>query len=128
MHTLNDIEINAGCRWIDEFDWSPVVSAQSYSIAGSLIVDTGVRLAGRPITLQARDDAGWKDMTRVKVAQLAALAALPEEVLTLVLHDGREFSVRFKPGEEPMTARPLAGKECPEDDWPYIITLRLIEV
>jgi len=127
-HTLAGIPINAGCRWTDEFDWSPVKSAAEYSITGALLIDQGVRLAGRPLTLEASDEKGWKDMTRDRVIELRALAAQAGQTFPLVLADGRSFTVIFRPGEEPLAARPLADRENPPADWPYIITLRLTEV
>jgi hypothetical protein len=127
-HSLAGISINAGCRWTDEFSWSPVKSSAEHSITGALIVDQGVRLAGRPITLEASDEGGWKDMTRDRVIQLRALTAQAGLTFPLTLADGRSFTVIFRPGEEPFDARPLADRENPPTDWPYIITLRLTEV
>ena len=126
-HTLAGIQIHDGCRWTDEFDWTPVESTREYSITGSQIIDVGIRQAGRTITLSASDQTGWKGMTRQKVQQLYALAASPAE-RTLTLADGRSFDVVFAPGQEPISARPLADRESPPTDWPYIITLRLITV
>lgn len=127
-HTLGTIPIPSGCVWVDEFDWSPVESAQERSIGGALIVDVAPRLKGRPITLQADDGRGWNGMTRTVLSQLYALAATPGQQHELTLADGREFTVMFRPGEEPITARPIAVRELPPADWPYIITLRLTEV
>lgn len=127
-HTLAGISINAGCRWTDEFDWATVKSAAEYSITGALIIDQGMRLAGRPITLEASDEGGWKDMTRAVVIQLRELTTQAGQPFLLTLADGRQFTVVFRPGEEPFSARPLADRENPPADWPYIITLRLTEV
>jgi hypothetical protein len=128
MHSLNGISIPAGCRWIDEFDWSPVVTDQAYSITGALLLDSAQRLAGRPITLQASEDRGWLGMTRTVLQQLHALTETPGAQYALQLDDGRSFTVVFRPGEEPISARPLGDNESPPDDWPYIITLRLTEI
>lgn len=128
MHSLNGIFIPPGCRWIDEFDWSPVVSEQAYSITGALLIDSAERQAGRPITLQASEDRGWNGMTRAVLQQLYALTVTPGAQYPLQLDDGRSFTVIFRPAEEPITARPLGDNESPPDDWPYIITLRLTEI
>jgi hypothetical protein len=127
-HTLNGIHIPAGCRWIDEFDWTPVESSVERSVSGALIIDQSARLAGRPITLQASDNAGWYGMTRAVVAQLYTLASQTGQTHALILADGRQFDVVFSPGEEAISAAPLADTETPSVDWPYIITLRLITV
>jgi hypothetical protein len=126
-HTLETITVHAGCRWIDEFDWSPVESSREYGVTGAQIIDVGIRQAGRPITLQASDRTGWRGMTRTVVQSLHALASAAAEY-SLTLADGREFDVIFAPGAEPITARPIADRENPPDDWPYIITLRLVTV
>jgi hypothetical protein len=42
--------------------------------------------------------------------------------------DGRSFDVIFAPGQDAITARPLADRESPPTDWPYIVTIRLITV
>jgi len=52
-HTLGAIQIPRGMVWVDEFDWNPVEKSIEYSITGALLIDSGVRLAGRTITLQA---------------------------------------------------------------------------
>lgn len=127
-HTLGAIALNAGCVWTDEFDWSPVEATKEYGLTGALIIDQAVRQNGRPITLAASEEKGWKDMTRTVVAQLYALTAETGQTYSLTLADGRTFDVIFRPGEEPITARPLRDRENPPADWPYIITLRLTEV
>lgn len=127
-HLLDTIALPAGMIWQDEFDWSPAVSAQGYSVTGALIIDAGLRQAGRPITLSANDTRGWSGMTRAKVQALRALAAVPAATYTLQLADGRSFSVAFRPGDEPITARQVWDRELPPADWPYIVTLRLIEI
>jgi hypothetical protein len=128
-HTLATLTIPAGCRWIDEFEWSPVQSTEARSLTGALIIDTATKIKGRPITLQASDDAGWHGMTKDIVADLFALAAAPTATYTLTLADARTFTVRFRTAEDtPITARPLADRENPPDDWPYITTIRLMEI
>lgn len=127
-HQLGTIAIPPGCMWTDEFEWSPLETAKEYGLTGALIVDVAERQNGRPITLEASDEKGWLGMTRAKLKSLYALAAVPNATYPLILADGREFTVMFRPGEAPISARPLANRENPPDDWPYIITLRLIEV
>lgn len=127
-HLLDGIALHADMIWTDEFDWSPVESASEYSITGALIVDAAIRQAGRPITLSADDSRGWSGMTRTKLIALRALAAVPSATYPLTLADGRNFTVMFSPGAEPITARQVWDRALPPADWPYIITLRLTEV
>ena len=124
-HTLGLIQIPRGMVWVDEFAWQPVEKSAEYSITGALLIDSGVRLAGRTITLQADTDAGW--ITRATLLALQALAATPEGVHTLTLADTRTFTVQFAPGEC-IAATPVARPELPPSHHPYVATVRLIEV
>lgn len=125
-HLFGSLELPAGMIWVDEFDWRPVESSIEYSVTGALIVDAIERQAGRPVTLQGGDDHGW--LRRDQLMGLYDLAADPDAVFTLLHDDGRQFDVMFRPGVEPIVARQIALHERPEDNWPYIVTVRLIEV
>lgn len=125
-HTLGAVVLDAGMIWSDEFDWRPVEASQEYGVTGALIIDTATRLAGRPITLEGADDHGW--ITRTTLASLVGLAASPTDTFTFTHADGRTFTVMFAPGAEPIAARPIARPERPPAEWPYVVTLRLIEV
>lgn len=124
-HTLGAVDVPRTLVWVEEFDWTAPVSAHEYSITGALIVDVGVRLAGRPITLQGVADHGW--IRRGALQALYALVNSTTGTLPLVLADGRSFTVRFAP-ESPISATPVARAELPPDNLPYSVTLRLIAV
>ncbi len=126
-HTLGLVQIPRGMVWVDEFAWSPVEKTTEYSTTGALLVDVGERLAGRPITLQATDEHGW--LARTVLQDVRALAADPEGVYVFTHADGREFTVMFAP-DDPVTAVPIASTrpELPTDDYPYVATVRLIEI
>lgn len=124
-HTLDTVRIHRGMVWIDEHDWVPVEKAMEYSLTGALLVDAAVRQAGRPITLQAEQDAGW--IARSVLQDLQALASVPDGTYAFTHADGREFLVMFAPGD-PLQAVPVARPELPPDTHPYIATVRLIEV
>lgn len=124
-HTLDLVPIPRGMVWADEHDWVPAQQATEYSITGAMLVDAGLRLAGRPITLQAQDDAGW--IQRSVLASLRALASDPGAVYLLTLADGRAFNVMFAP-DSPIEARPIARPEIPASTHPYVATVRLLEV
>lgn len=126
-HTLDTVQLPRGLVWVDEFDWRPVEASTEYTLGGALVYDSATRLAGRPITLQANDDAGWRGMTRAVVQAVYALAEAPSAVYVLTLADGRSFDVSFAP-DSPFEARPVARPELPGADHPYVTTLRLIQV
>lgn len=126
FHALGALQIPRGMVWSDEFGWNPVEKSLEYSVTGAALIDAGVRLAGRPITLQGEADAGW-----IKRGGLVALQALnagdPVGEHALVLADGRSFTVQFAPGLA-VEGKPLARPELPAEDYPYIATVRLITV
>ena len=91
-------------HWADEFDWSPVEQSTEYSTDGALIVDVGLKLAGRPITLEGTDTAAW--IRRAACDTLQAWAALPGIELTLVVR-GVARTVMFDHARKGFTAQPV---------------------
>lgn len=124
-HLLDAVQLPRGLVWIDEFDWQPVEAATEYALNGALVFEAAVRQAGRPVTLQAEEDAGW--MRRDVLQAVQALAANPGAVYVLRLADGRSFDVAFAPGN-PIKARPMARPELPPASHPYVVELNLITV
>lgn len=78
--------------WPDEFGWSAVQASRSYSVGGALLVDRGLKLAGRPITLQGGETWGW--MARSTVLQLQAWANAGATGMTLN-YRGTAYTVEF---------------------------------
>ena len=110
--------------WRDEFTWSAVERSREYTLSGAQIIDVGVRLAGRPITLVGEADGGW--ISRADLLLLEALANQPTSVFTLTMADGRQFSVAFT-GDGVM-ADPVVAFSDPDGATWYIPVLKLIEV
>jgi hypothetical protein len=114
-------------QWTDEFDWSPVEQSTEYSTDGALIVDVGLKLAGRPITLEGTDTAAW--ISRAACATLQAWAALPGIELTLVVR-GVARTVMFDHARKGFSAQPvwklLDGEITPE--LLYLPTFRFLEL
>lgn len=126
-HSFAGIQLPSDMVWEDEFGWDKVQRAASYSVTGALIMDVGVKQAGRPITLTGQADAGW--IQRQSLRALYELAETqPAAVHTLRLADGREYPTTFAPDGAPIVATPIGRPDMPPDEWPYFITLRLIEV
>lgn len=123
FHTLGPVQIPRGMVWVDEFNWSAVEKSVGYGLTGSLLVDVGVKQAGRPITLQGEGDAGW--IRREVLQALQGLADVPDGTYLLTLADGREFHVQFAPN--PIEATPLGRPELPSAQHPFVATVRLIE-
>lgn len=116
--------------WKDEFTWVPAVQTRTYSLTGALIIETALKQAGRPISLEAATDMGW--VPRSTVVALRAWAALQNILFKLVLEypdDTRMFNVMFdQEGQNAIAAEPVKGfpGHSPED-W-FTIKLKLIEV
>lgn len=129
--TLSDgsatLALDPDLYWDDEFAWGAVEQAVERSLSGALVVDTGVRQGGRPITLRNEDDASaW--LTRAAMAQLQAWADVPGQQLTLSLR-GTAHVVLFRHHDGgPFEARPLVHYADPAaTDW-VLATLRFITV
>lgn len=123
--TLDTQPLPSDLLWSDEFDWSPSISAQEYAVTGALVVDSATRLAGRPVTLEADNDRAW--INRASLQALYALTTPANRVMTLSLH-GVSYSVIWRPGAEPINARPLFPLGNPQADLAYVVTLRLTEI
>lgn len=123
---LDSIELDDQFEWTDEYEWDAVAQEQERSITGALLVQEGVKLHGRPITL-ASNGGVWTPLSLVR--QLELLRDQPGRVMPLTLPDGRQFSVIFnRVNGAPLVATPLERLVNPPDDWPYEVTLRLITV
>lgn len=75
------IELPFDLHWSDEFKWSPVVQNSTWGIDGSFFVWTGLKKAGRPITLEGQADAGW--FRRADILLLQTWAFDPSLVMQL---------------------------------------------
>lgn len=123
--TLDALTLPSDLLWSDEFEWSPIESTQEYAVTGALVVDTATRQAGRPITLEADEDRAWID--RATLQQLYALTTPANRQMTLVMN-GVTRDVIFRPGGDPISARPIFPLANPQADLAYVVTLRLTEV
>ena len=49
---LDSVELDDQFEWVDEFEWDAIAQEQERSLSGALLVQEGVKLYGRPITLR----------------------------------------------------------------------------
>ncbi len=113
--------------WEDEFAWSAVEEKATYFLAGSLDIQSGVKLTGRPITLSGSRNRGW--IRRKELLAIQELSHTPQN-LELEYH-GRKFTVRFRydGGNAPISAQPLLVRIPPKESERYTnLEIRLIEV
>ena len=114
-------------RWVDEFDWPKVEQARSYTFSGSLVLESRVRQAGRPITLAGESNSAWIPRSDVQILQ--AQEALPSQVFRLVIRGEAARAVIFNRVDgDPIRAEQILDYSDPAADDPYQITLRCIEV
>ena len=88
---LDDVELPDGLRWSDEYDWSPVEQELSYALTGTLIMQEGATLGGRPMTLSGGENACW--VTKETLDSLFALAQDAGKIMRWILNDERAFPV-----------------------------------
>lgn len=123
---LDSVELDDQFEWVDEFDWDAVAQAQERSVMGVLLVQEGMKVHGRPITLQSNGGV-WTPLSVVR--QLEVLRDQLGRVMSLTLPDGREFSVIFdRTNGAPIAAKQVHRTVNPGPDELYDVNLRLITV
>lgn len=120
------LTLPAGMEWTDEFSWSPVVQESSFSLSGAMVVETAVKLAGRPITLTSSDDRGWLPFSDVET--LRAWSAMAGAEMTLTIR-GLARQVVFRHQDAPaVEAFPILFKaDYQPGDW-WRVNLKFMEV
>jgi hypothetical protein len=116
--SLDAIALPADLIWADEFAWSPVQQQQQYTL-------TGIKQAGRPITLIGGANAGWVTRATVKALYAKLDDAGP---FTLTLNDASTHSVVFSHDQTPIEAAPIIDYNNPDDGDLYSLTLRFIKL
>lgn len=122
--TLDAITLPDDLIWSDEFDFVPMQQQESYTLTGALIVETGLKQAGRPITLSGVD-SGW--ITRQTLKSLYAKLS-SAAVMVLTLQDARTFNVIWRNGQQPIEAKPVQENINFQDGDYYTLTIRLMQV
>lgn len=90
--THDRLELHEQFIWADEYTWQALAQSDpTYTLTGAIVVEQGVKQAGRPITLDGTDV--W--IKRKLVKTLQAWADVPELTFTLAHPDGRVFDVIF---------------------------------
>ena len=112
-------------EWVDEFEWDAITQSQERSLSGALLIQEGVKLHGRPITLQSNGGA-W--FTLATVRALEALRDQPGAVMQLVLPRGDQYWVTWnRENGSPLAAKQVIRSQDMADTL-YELTLRLITV
>lgn len=120
------LELHGQFDWVDEFDWQSLAQSDGVrSLSGALIIQQGMKLAGRPITLNG--DRAW--IRRGDLRLLQEWADVPELTMQLDSPDERRFSVIFRrPALTEMTAiKPYRIAEQQDDD-AWRVTIHLMTI
>jgi hypothetical protein len=111
--------------WSDEYDWHPIVQSSEFTTTGALLIESAMKQAGRPISLNNTEDQAW--LTKAICDQIKTWASLPGIALTLV-YRGVTHSVVFDHEKTAFEAYPLVFyRETVSGDY-YIVNIRFIEV
>ncbi len=120
------VTLNPDLKWTDENNWHPVEQNADRTITGALVVQIGVRVGGRPYTLEPEDDSSaWMNFSEVE--QLRNWAAVPGLQMTLTLR-GIERAVIFRHQDGGFEAEPVVFyRDVAAPDF-YRCVIRLMEM
>lgn len=122
-NNLNGIHLPEGLVWVDEFQTTQVAQSVNRSLTGAFIVQTSVKQAGRPMTLDGPDSA-WVSRT-----QLDALRTLiednPDTEFVLNYRDTDYTVIQNSTSGPALVATPIIDYESPDGEAWYSIKLNL---
>ena len=126
----DEIELPKDLLWVDEFNWSKVEMNVEYALSGALHAQSGTKLKGRHITLEAPDDSmAWVGRETLEALYAKSIVAAREYTLVLgSAPNERLFNVAFRHNEQALEASPVYRWQPEGGDSMFKITLRLIEV
>lgn len=117
------IELPQDLYWADEFDWSDLAQSNPvYTVGGAVVVQQGIKTAGRPITLTGQ----WVWLTRTDYQTLQTWSQVPELEMTLTHYDGRLFNVIFRNHETAVDCEPVVYRTPEKATDPYTGFIRLM--
>lgn len=108
--TLNGLPLccNDNLIWEDETDWSPLDMEKRYGQTGDIIVQSGLKRGGRPVTL--KDD--WATRSQLD-ALFGTMTSPGPHLLDL---DGHQLRVYWDATQTPIEATPLNNQTRRWDD------------
>ncbi len=123
--TLDALTLPYEMLWEDEFAWTGIVESAQRTLGGVNIVELSETAgdSGKPITLFS--DNAW--IERTDLLTLLSMAETLNKVMTLTLHDGRTFQVRFRELEKPVIEVENILKNAePDSTDEYILRVKLV--
>lgn len=111
--TLDDMTLPEEMIWLDEAKWTAVAQSTEYTLNGALIVQQGVKQAGRQMSLGG--DNCWARWSLVK--QLQETTHVADKRMTLTLEDGRSYLVIWDHENDPIEITRIYERQPQDDDW-----------
>jgi len=122
---IDDLILPDDLVWIDEFEYSDIAQSQKRTLNGALIINESAKVKGRSITI---DSVGAVWVTRSKIQALKDMNDTLNGIFTLTFHE-RSYLVKFnKSSGSAITVKQVVECSDPNEDSPYTVTIRLIEV
>lgn len=126
MIVLQQLELPNSLVWLDEFEQPTVSQTHKRTLAGSIVIFSGSRPNGIPVTITSGPDYGW--VKRSIVLQIKSLADQAGLVMTLDIK-GKSFNVVFDhSNNNAFTAIPIYPYANPTDTDYYKVKLQLVTV
>jgi len=119
------VDLPDDLAWPGEFGWAAIAQKKTYSVTGALIVEAGLKKAGRTIVLQSDDGTAW--IPRSDLAALRTFAETPGATMTLVFRS-QTFTVNFDHEAGAMESSPVVDYSDPDDADNSTVVLRFITV
>lgn len=121
---LDEILLPEGLVWTDEFTSSQTSKSATRTLTGALVVQTGVKIEGRPVTLTGTD-SGW--INHADLVLLRNYVELnPDKVMVLNFRDVEQSVIIDSTNGPALSAQPIIDYSTPEaEDW-YTMTLKLL--
>jgi hypothetical protein len=123
--TLDSLALPEDLIWTDEFDWTPTEQNETRTLTGALVIETALKVAGRPITLAGGRESGWATKTQVDALfdKLSNTSAM-----SLVMPNGDSFSVIFRHKDKPIESKPIIDYRIMDEMDVYELTIKLMTV
>ena len=69
LATSETVSLEDGFLWSDEFEWKPKEQTVERAISGAAIIQEGIKVGARPITLTPDSNRGWAKLRDVRKLQ-----------------------------------------------------------
>lgn len=122
---IGGVVLPGDLEWTDRATWHPQKQAEALSLAGGVILQRSVQVAGRPLTLETSQPGVF--VTYADVQALENLLAQQDGPLIVIEPGGTEHTCRWRHSDgAPIDAAPLLFRSPVAPGDIYNLTLRLM--